>query len=59
VKEVVVEKIIEVKNEKEILELTNENKKLKDELDNITKSLNSMNRAKYMKNSDMGSLYSE
>ena len=53
------EVIKEVVNTKEIDELKKENEKLKKELDNINKSLDKFNRAKYMKNSDLGSLYSE
>ena len=64
VKEVIVEKIIEkeiikeivVSNTEEINELLEENKKLKEDLDKITSSFS---KAKYMKNSDMGSLYDE
>lgn len=59
IKKVPVEKIVEIENKDEILRLTEENNKLKSELENITKSLNNLNKAKYMKNSNLGSLYDE
>lgn len=59
IKKVPVEKIVEVENKEEILRLTEENTKLKSELDKITKSLTNFNKAKYMKNSNLGSLYDE
>jgi hypothetical protein len=59
IKKVPVEKIVEVENKEEILRLTDENTKLKNELDKITKSLGNLNKAKYMKNSNLGSLYDE
>ena len=51
--------IKEVVNTKEIDELKKENERLKSELDKINQSLDKFNKAKYMKNSDLGSLYSE
>lgn len=51
--------IKEITNDKELLKLTEENKTLKIELDSIKKSLDKFNRATYMKNSDLGSLYNE
>lgn len=51
--------IKEITNDKELLKLTEENKTLKIELDSIKKSLDKFNRATYMKNSDLGSLYDE
>ena len=54
-----VQVIKEVKDEKEIEKLKIENKKLKDELDKITTTLTKMNKAKFMKNSDLNSLYDE
>ena len=59
IKKVPVEKIVEVENKEEILRLTEENTRLKNELDKITKSLSNLNKAKYMKNSNLGSLYDE
>ena len=59
IKKVPVEKIVEVENKEEIFRLTEENTKLKNELDKITKSLSNLNKAKYMKNSNLGSLYDE
>ncbi len=51
--------IKEVVNTKEIEELKKENQKLQNELDKINQSLDKFSKAKYMKNSDLGSLYSE
>lgn len=64
IKEVPVERVIfdtskETAKDKEIESLKNENDKLKSELDNITSSLNKFNKGTFMKNSDLGSLYSE
>ncbi len=59
IKEVPVEVIREVINTEEVDNLKKENEKLKKELEDITNSLNKFNKAKYMKNSDLGSLYSE
>jgi hypothetical protein len=63
IKEVPVEKIVEVvketENTQEIERLTKENKKLQSDLDKIVSSLEKMNKAKFMKNSDLGSLYDE
>jgi hypothetical protein len=59
IKEVPIERIVEVVNDKQIKILEEENKKLKEELDKITGALAKMNKAKYMKNSDMSSLYDE
>lgn len=63
IKEVPVEKIVEVikeiKNDDELNKLVEENKKLKEELEKITTSLESLNKAKYMKNSNMNSIYDE
>ena len=57
IKEVPVEKII-VDNE-QIEKLKEENNKLRDELTAITTALDKMNKAKYMKNSDLSNLYDE
>lgn len=59
IKEIPVEKIIEVENTEILEKLKIENTKLKEELENINKSLDKFNRAKYMKNSNLGSLYDE
>ena len=64
IKEIPVEKIVEkevikevmITDTEEINKLIEENKKLKEDLNKITTSLT---KAKYMKNSDMGSLYDE
>jgi len=53
------EVIKEVVNNEELNKLKEENEKLKTELERINQSLDKFNRAKYMKNSDLGSLYSE
>lgn len=54
-----VEKVIEVADQKEIDLLKEENKKLKEDLDKITSSLSNPNKAKYLKNSNLSSLYNE
>jgi hypothetical protein len=63
IKEVPIEKIVyvtkEVVDTKEIEKLTEENKKLKDELTKINTSLEKLNKGRFLKNSDLGSLYSE
>ena len=61
IKEVKVEVpvIKEVTDTKEIDKLKKENEKLKVELEKINQSLDKFNKARYMKNSDLGSLYSE
>ena len=63
IKEVPVEKIIEVikevSNNEEIENLMKENEKLKKDLDTITKSLSGLGKGRYLKNSDLGSLYDE
>jgi SMC interacting uncharacterized protein involved in chromosome segregation len=63
VKEVPVEKIVEITKEvvntEEIDRLKKENEKLKKELEDINNSLNKLNKATYMKNSNLGSLYDE
>jgi len=63
IKEVPVEKIVEVVkevvNNEELDRLTKENENLRFELDRLTKSLEKIGKAKFMKNSDMGSLYDE
>ena len=62
-KEVIVEKIVEVIKEvplKSATEVvTKENERLTKDLDKITTSLSGFNRAKYMKSSNLGSLYDE
>lgn len=52
-------KEVVVHDDAELNRLKEENKKLKDDLNNINASLDKFNRAKYLKNSDLGSLYSE
>ena len=60
IKEITVDKIVEVINTDEINRLTEENKKLKEDLDKITSSLESLGRrGKLMKDSNMSSLYDE
>ena len=63
IKEVPVEKIVEVVkevvNNEELDRLKKENENLRFELDRLTKSLEKIGKAKFMKNSDMGSLYDE
>jgi hypothetical protein len=63
IKEVPVEKIVEVikevSNNEEIEKLMKENEKLKSDLDKITKSLSGLGKGRYLKNSDLGSLYDE
>ncbi len=57
IKEVPVEKI--VINDDEVKTLKEENEKLKDELSKITLALEKMNKAKYLKGSDLNNLYDE
>ena len=45
--------------EARILELEEENKKLNEELNKITEALTKASKAKFMKNSDLSSLYDE
>jgi hypothetical protein len=63
IKEVPVEKIVEVikevSNNDEIEKLMKENEKLKFDLDKITSSLGNLGKGRYLKNSDLGSLYDE
>ena len=63
IKEVPVEKIVEVikevTNNEEIEKLMKENEKLKSDLEKITKSLSGLGKGRYLKNSDLGSLYDE
>jgi hypothetical protein len=63
IKEVPVEKIVEVikevTNNDQIEKLMKENEKLKEDLDKITKSLSGLGKGRYLKNSDLGSLYDE
>ena len=51
--------IKEVINDDEVEKLKQENKKLKEELEKITSSLSNLNKAKYIKNSNLNSLYDE
>lgn len=57
IKEVPIEKV--VIDDEENKKLKEENKKLKDELDKITESLEKMNKARYLKGSDLNNLYDE
>jgi hypothetical protein len=60
IKEITVDKIVEVINTDEINRLTEENKKLKEDLDKITSSLEGLGRrGKLMKDSNLSSLYDE
>lgn len=59
IKKVPIEKIVEVVNNDEIVKLTTKNLELEMELKNIKQSLEKFNKATYMKNSDLGSLYEE
>ena len=63
IKEVPIEKIVEVikevTNNEEIEKLMKENEKLKSDLEKITKSLSGLGKGRYLKNSDLGSLYDE
>jgi hypothetical protein len=63
IKEIPVEKIVEVikevSNNEEIEKLMKENEKLKTDLDKITSSLGNLGKGRYLKNSDLGSLYDE
>lgn len=59
IKEIQVEVIKEVVNNEEIEKLKEENEKLKTELDTIRKSLEVFSKGRYMKNSDLSSLYDE
>lgn len=43
----------------EVEKLKSENKKLQEDLDKITNTLSGFNRAKYIKSSDLGTLYDE
>ena len=60
IKEVQVEKYItDANKDKEFDDLKKENKRLTEELEKITKSLQGLNKAKYMKGSDLSNLYEE
>lgn len=59
IKEVQVEIIKEVFNDEELNKLKDENEKLKTELETIKKSLEVFSKGRYMKNSDLSSLYDE
>lgn len=59
IKEVPVERIVEIINNEEIERLTKKNSELESELEKIKISLEKFNKATYMKNSDLGSLYDE
>lgn len=57
IKEIPVEKVII--NDDEVKSLRDENEKLKNELSKITDALEKMNKAKYLKGSDLNNLYDE
>ena len=60
IKEVIVEKLIDDYDCKNmIVTLTEANRKLKEELDNITTSLEKLNQGRPTKNNDLTSLYDE
>jgi cell division protein FtsB len=60
IKEVPIEKVMwDEKKEAEMENLRTENNKLKKELDKITDTLEKMNKAKYLKGSDLNNLYGE
>ena len=63
IKEVPVEKIVEVTkevfNNEEIEKLKEENQKLKSDLEKITSSLDNLGKGRFMKNSNLNSLYDE
>jgi hypothetical protein len=59
IKEIEVEKIVEVINTQEVDRLTIENNKLKEELNRITISLESLNQNRQIKNTENKSLYDE
>lgn len=61
IKEIPIDRIVEkeVINTKEVDRLTEENNKLKLELSQITKALDGMNKAKFLKKSDLSDLYDE
>lgn len=59
IREVPIEKIVEVINNEELEKLLEENKQLKDKLNQITSSLDKLNKGSMMKNSDLNSLYDE
>lgn len=54
-----VEKVVTVTDQDEVKKLKEQNKKLQEELDKITSSLSNLNKAKYLKNSNLTSLYDE
>jgi hypothetical protein len=56
-KEVIKE--VKVQDTEQVKLLQEENEKLKKELENINNSLNKFNKARYMKSSNLGSLYDE
>lgn len=60
IKEVAVERLMWDKvKEKELDDLKAENNRLTKELENITNTLEKMNKAKYLKSSDLNNLYDE
>ena len=59
IKEVEVEKPVYITDDKEVNSLKEENKKLKEELESLNSALNKFNKATYLKNSNLSSLYDE
>lgn len=60
IKEISVEKVMwDEEKENNLLSLKTENEKLKKELNDITTSLEKINKAKYLKGSDLNNLYEE
>jgi len=59
IKEIPVEKIVEVFNTEENEKLKNENESLKKELDTIKQSLEKFSKGRFMKDSNLSSLYDE
>jgi len=57
--EVIVEVPLKIVDTKEVDRLSEENIKLKEELEKLTNALNKFNKGSFMKNSDLNSLYDE
>ena len=55
----VITKEVKIQDTEQLTLLQEENTKLKNELEAITNSLSKLNKAKYMKNSNLGSIYDE
>jgi len=59
IKEVIIEVPLKIVDTKEVDRLSEENIKLKEELEKLTNALNKFNKGSFMKNSDLNSLYDE